>query len=201
MTVPVSYAVEGIVDQAVVLRLFEASGIVSGTPYVCDGIDNLRQRLAGFNAGARYSPWFVLCDLDRHKCPPELRTRFFPTPQTEGMELSVAVRAVEAWLMADRQSFARFLGVRMKRIPLEPEQLSNPKDTIVELARGSTKRTVREGLVPSDASGRRVGPAYTDAVIQYIHRRWSPKRARTASPSLGRAFARCEAFSRRGTWL
>lgn len=60
MTVPVSYAVEGIVDQAVVLKLFKASGIVSGTAYVCDGIDNLRQRLTGFNAGARYSPWFVL---------------------------------------------------------------------------------------------------------------------------------------------
>ena len=76
MTVPVSYAVEGIVDQAVVLKLFEASGIVPGTPYVCDGIDNLRQRLPGFNAGARYSPWFVLCDLDRHECPPELRSSF-----------------------------------------------------------------------------------------------------------------------------
>ncbi len=53
---PVSFAVEGIVDQAVVLKLFEASGVVSGTPYVCDGIGNLRQRLDGFNAGAHYSP-------------------------------------------------------------------------------------------------------------------------------------------------
>ena len=49
---PVSFAVEGIVDQAVVLKLFEASGVASGTPYVCDGIGNLRQRLDGFNAGA-----------------------------------------------------------------------------------------------------------------------------------------------------
>ena len=53
---PVSFAVEGIVDQAVVLKLFEASGVASGTPYVCDGIGNLRQRLDGFNAGAHYSP-------------------------------------------------------------------------------------------------------------------------------------------------
>jgi hypothetical protein len=68
--VPVSFAVEGIIDQAVVLKLFDASGVVSGTPYVCDGIGNLRQRLDGFNAGARHSPWFVLCDLDRHECAP-----------------------------------------------------------------------------------------------------------------------------------
>ena len=201
MTVPVSYAVEGIVDQAVVLKIFEASGIVPGTPYVCDGIDNLRQRLAGFNAGARHAPWFVLCDLDRHECPPELRASFFPTLQTAGLELSVAVRTVEAWLLADRQSFASFLGVGVKRIAREPEQLANPKDTVVELARGSSRRVIREGLVPSEASGRRVGRTYTDEMIQYVHRRWSPTRARASSPSLRRAFARCETFSRRGTWL
>ena len=65
-----SFAVEGIVDQAVVLKLFDASGVISGTPYVCDGIGNLRQRFDGFNVGARHSPWFVLCDLDRHECAP-----------------------------------------------------------------------------------------------------------------------------------
>lgn len=200
MTVPVSFAVEGIVDQAVVLKLFEASGVVAGTPYVCDGIDNLRRRLAGFNAGASYSPWFVLCDLDRHECPPELRGSFFDEPQTRGMELRIAVRAFEAWLMADRRSFATFLGVEVKRIPRAPEQLANPKETVVELARGSSRRVIREGLVPSRSSGRRVGPAYTDEVIRYVHRRWSPTRARASAPSLERAFERCETFSQRGMW-
>lgn len=199
-SLPVSFAVEGIVDQTVVLKLFEASGVVSGTPYVCDGIGNLRQRLEGFNAGARYSPWFVLCDLDHHECAPGLRRRFFGAAQAEGMELRVAVRAVEAWLMADRQSFASFLGVRVKHIPREPEQVADPKHAVVELARGSTRRAIRDGLVPSEASGRRIGPAYTDEVIQYVRRRWSPNRARAASPGLARAFERCETFSRRGTW-
>ena len=198
--VPVSFAVEGIVDQAVVLKLFEASGVVSGTPYVCDGIGNLRQRLDGFNAGARYSPWFVLCDLDRHECAPELRSRLFGTPRTEGLELRVAVRAVEAWLMADRQSFATFLGIGVKRIPREPERVADPKHAVVELARESSKRAIREGLVPSAAGGRRIGPAYTDEVVRYVRGRWSPSRALAASPSLARAFERCETFSRRGTW-
>jgi len=198
--VPVSFAVEGIVDQAVVVKLFEASGVVSGTSYVCDGIGNLRQRLDGFNAGARYSPWFVLCDLDRHECAPELRSRLFGTAQAAGMEFTVAVRAVEAWLMADRRSFASFLGVGVKRVPRAPEQVANPKHAVVELARDSTRRVIREGFVPSEGSGRRIGPAYTDEVIQYVRRRWSPNRARAASPSLARAFERCETFARRGTW-
>ena len=74
------------------------------------------------------------------------------------------------------------------------------KHAVVELARESSKRVIREGLVPSEAGGRRIGPAYTDEVIQYVRRRWSPNRARAASPSLARAFERCETFSRRGTW-
>ena len=79
-----SFAVEGIVAQAVVLKLFEATSIVSGTPYVCDGIGNLRQRFEGFNSGARYSPWFVLCDLDRYECAPDLHKSFLGTVQAEG---------------------------------------------------------------------------------------------------------------------
>ena len=116
------------------------------------------------------------------------------------MESRVAVRAVEAWLMADRQSFATFLGVGVKRIPREPDQVADPKHAVVELARESSKRVIREGLVPSEAGGRRIGPAYTDEMIQYVRRRWSPSRARAASSSLARAFERCETFSRRGTW-
>ena len=197
---PVSFAVEGIVDQAVVLKLFDAAGVVPGTPYVCDGIGNLRQRVDGFNASAHYSPWFVLCDLDRHHCAPELRRNLFGTMQAERMELRVAVRAVEAWLMADRQDFASFLGVRVKRIPREPERIADPKQAVVELARESARRVIREGLPPSEAGGRRVGPACTDEVIQYVRRRGSPERARAASPSLARAFERCETFSRQGTW-
>ena len=200
MKAPVSFAVEGTVDEAVVRKLFEASGVVSGTQYVCDGIGNLRKRLHGFNAAAHYCPWFVLCDLDRHECAPKLRSDFFETPQTERMELRVAVRAVEAWLMADRGSFASFLGVEVKHIPREPEQLANPKEAVVELARGSSKSAIREGLVPSKSSERRVGRAYTHEVIEYVHGRWSPNRARGASPSLARAFERCETFAHRGTW-
>lgn len=198
--VPVSFAVEGIVDQAVVLKLFQASGVRPGTPYVCDGIGNLKLRLAGFNAGARHAPWFVLCDLDRRECAPALRTYFLGETQAGGMQLRVAVRAVEAWLMADRRSFANFLGVRTERIPRDPERVDDPKRAVVDLSRESARRAVREGLVPSETSGRRIGPAYTEEVIRYVRDRWSPGRGRAASASLARALERCETFSRQGTW-
>lgn len=198
--VPVSFAVEGIVDQAIVLKIFLESGVPPGPSYVCDGIGNLKRRLPGFNAGARHAPWFVLCDLDRHECAPELRARLLgPTP-ADGMQLRVAVRSVEAWLMADRRSFASFLGVGVKQVPGDPERIDDPKRTVVELARESRRRVIREGLAPSEIDGQRIGAAYTEQMIQYVRRRWSPKRACVASTSLARVIQRCDAFSRRGTW-
>ena len=101
----------------------------------------------------------------------------FGTAQAARMEFMVAVRAVEAWLMADLRSFASFLGVGVKRVPRAPEQVANPKHAVVELARDSTRRVIREGFVPSEGSGRRIGPAYTDEVIQYV-RRHGPRTGR-----------------------
>ena len=75
-SIPVSFAVEGDVDEAAVIKLFRESGIRPGTPYVCGGIENIRKRIAGFNAGAQHAPWFVLCDLDQNVCAPDLRYRF-----------------------------------------------------------------------------------------------------------------------------
>lgn len=197
---PVTFAVEGSVDEAVVLKIFKESGVAPGTSYVCDGIDRLRKNLRGFNAAAKYSPWFVLCDLDRNECAPALCDRLLGDNRAEKMQLRVAVRAVEAWLMADRRAFANFLGVRQARVPSEPEQEPDPKTAVVRLAQQSSKRSIREGLAPSETGGRRVGSAYSQEMIQYVHAQWSPRRASAGAPSLARALELCKAFSRQGTW-
>ena len=196
----VALAVEGIVDEAVVLKLFQEASIVPGSSYICEGVGNLRRRLRGFNAGARHSPWFVLCDLDQKKCAPGLRYSFLGDAQAGGMQFRVAVREIEAWLLADRETFADFLGVSAKLIPQGPEQVDDPKRAVIDLARKSDKKEIRRGIVPSGTSGRRVGATYTAEVSRYVRERWSPTRASIAAPSLARAFMRCQTFSRRGSW-
>ncbi len=52
----------------------------------------------------------------------------------------VAVREVEAWLLADREQIARFLSIARSRVPQSPETLDNPKQRLVELARHSRRR-------------------------------------------------------------
>jgi hypothetical protein len=99
----------------------------------------------------------------------------------------VAVRQVEAWLLADREEIASFLAVRRERIPRDPESLANAKETLVSLARTSRRREIREDMVPRIGSGRDVGPAYSSQVIEFASRRWRPDVASLYAESLARA--------------
>jgi hypothetical protein len=60
----------------------------------------------------------------------------------------VAVREVEAWLLSDRANLVRFLSVPVSHVSRTPELLDNPKSAMVELARRSRRRDIREDMVP-----------------------------------------------------
>lgn len=183
-------AVEGLVDEAVVRRLILHVGGEAGTVYGRAGKARLRQRIDGYNRAARYSPWCVLVDLDADAdCAPALRREWLPTVAPL-LCFRVAVRAVEAWLLADAERLARFLGLARGRIPATPEQLPDPKASMIDLARGSRRRAVRMDMVPRQGSGRREGPAYTSRLIEFVAGQWRPAVAAERCDSLGRTI-RC----------
>ncbi len=64
------------------------------------------------------------------------------------------VRHVEAWLLADRERISAFLGVGTVKVPRDPETLEDPTRTLVDLARQSRRRDIREDMVPRPGSGR-----------------------------------------------
>jgi hypothetical protein len=189
----ITAAVEGNVDEAVVRRLIEHVGGIPGPVYGRNGKDHLRQRIANYNQAARLSPWVVLVDLDHDaECAPPLRSAWLPALSPH-MCLRVAVRQVEAWLLADRERLAKFLSVSASKIPHNPEAVEHPKNTLVELARYSRRRDIREDMVPRPGSGRSVGPAYTARLIEFViggERGWRPDVAARHSESLNRSL-RC----------
>ena len=196
---PVHAVVEGLIDEAVVRRLFAEIGIQCGTIYVQNGINNLLRKLPNYNQSAQFYSWFSLCDLDRKPCAPSLRHEIiqtFPGGQSPGMHICIAVRAVEAWFMADRGSLARHLFIPKAKIPANPEQLDDPKRAIVDLARQSRSSVVQDNVVPSERSGRSVGTGYTDAMIEFVQDKWRPVRASQTAPSLARALDRCRALGK-----
>ncbi len=103
--ISVNVLVEGSTDELVAKRLLNHIGLEVGTVYGRKGKSYLLECLPNYNKAARFAPWFVVVDLDMDaQCPPQATERWLPYP-AKGMRLRVAVRAIGAWLMADRESF------------------------------------------------------------------------------------------------
>lgn len=185
----ISAAVEGITDEAVVRKLITHVGAEPGTVYGKKGKPHLRSQVDGYNSAARHAPWVVLVDLDHEAgCAPHLCAGWLAAPAPR-LCFRVAVRAVEAWLMADTEALARFLSVGRKKVPGDPEGLADPKEALVNLARESRKREIREDMVPRQGSGRAVGPAYASRLIEFVSSHWRPAEAADRADSLRRAIA------------
>ena len=183
----IAAAVEGATDEAVVRRIVDHAGGQVETVYGKRGKDHLRQKIAGYNNAACYAPWIVLVDLDTDEdCAPPLRQAWLPEPAPL-LCFRVAVRAIEAWLMADAETIARYLGVSPSRVPGDPEGLNDPKEVMVSLARRSRRKNIRRDMVPRTGSRRRVGPAYPGRLIEYAATAWRPGVAAGNADSLRRA--------------
>jgi len=182
-------AVEGIVDEAVLRCLLVHAHLTAGSVYGKNGKTFLRRNLDRYNEAARHFPWVVLVDLNHDAaCAPDLRVSWLPNPARR-MCFRVAVREIEAWLLADRESLACFLGVALSKVPHNPESLEDPKRTMIDLARCSRRREIREDMIPRPGSGRNVGPAYTSRIIEFVtdpHLSWKPDVAAKYADSLNR---------------
>lgn len=100
----VSGAVEGDIDEAVLRRLLDLVGAKAGPVHGKNGKAQLLQRLRSYGQAARFSAWFVLVDLDHDaSCAPGFVSRWLPEPVSDTLCFRVAVREVEAWLLADRE--------------------------------------------------------------------------------------------------
>jgi len=186
----ISAAVEGIVDEVVVRKLIVHAGGTAGDVYGKQGKAFLQRRMPGYNNAARHAPWIVLLDLnDDAECAPPLRKTWLPDPAPH-LCFRVAVRAIEAWLLADREKLAEFLGLARRKLCYDPEALDNPKATMVDLARKSRRRDIQADMVPRPGSGRPVGPAYASRLIEFADRHWRPQVAAHHADSLMRAI-RC----------
>ena len=181
-----SAAVEGPVDEAVLRRLIAHEGALLARTYGKRGKSCIRKNLPGYNQAARFSPWVVLIDLDRDaECAPPLKDEWLPA-LSQLMCFRIAVREVEAWLLADREGMAKFLSIAQSRIPASPESLDNPKNVLVDLARRSRRKAIREDMVPRPGSGRSIGPAYTSRLIEFAYTFWRPEVAAHHADSLRR---------------
>ena len=181
--------VEGDVDAAVVRRLAAEAQLQIAEVHVRGGKEKIRSRIGAYARAAEHLAFFVLVDLDREfECAPGLVSEWIEQPKPR-LCFRVAVKAIEAWLLADQEACARFLRVRRASIPDRPEDVADPKAKLVDLARSSSDRSLRADIVPRPGSGRVVGPAYSSRLIEFVNAQdgWSPVSAAQSADSLGRA--------------
>ncbi len=194
---PINVLVEGVTDEIVARRILKYVGLPCGPVYGKSGKNFLLKRLPNYNQAARFAPWLVLVDLDQdYDCAPDFVHAVLPHPargtpfgQAHGMQLRVAVRAIEAWLLADAEHLAAFLKAPRARIPPDPDAEPDPKNTLIALARRGKNRAICSDIVPRQGSGARVSPGYSGRIMEFVGgaaRPWRPEVAVQRSDSLRR---------------
>ncbi|MBI2718921.1 MAG: hypothetical protein HY245_04690 [Rhizobiales bacterium] len=194
--IEINYACEGRIDSAIAKRLILHVGGKIGIPREAGGKSKLDPLVPKFLNAARHQQmkWLILRDLDRDgHCAPELRGKLLVDDDPH-LCFRIAVRQAESWLMADFRKMAEFLRVSENRIPTSLDQVENPKEMLVSLARRSRRSDVKTALVPHPRSGLSTGPEYASWMASFAAKHWNLADAVNSqrSPSLTKAISRLQ---------
>jgi hypothetical protein len=187
--IPITIAVEDVLSEAVVREMLKQSErpFSIGNCLNRGGYGYLKRIVSGLNKAAQGMPYLVLTDLDQYECPLTIISHWLDTPKHPNLIFRVAVKEVEAWLLADREAFAEFLGIAVTLIPQDADAIADPKQTLINLAKKSRKRTLREGIVPPSKTTAKIGRDYNGQLIPFVKQIWKVESAIPHSSSLERA--------------
>lgn len=158
------------------------------------GRGNVQRDLGAYAALAQVMPVLIGVDLDHDECPPNLLSGWGRLPVQAGLLLRVAVREIEAWVLADQKRVASFIGAAPNEVPRRPDELTDPKRSLLELARLHAGSELKADLVPRNyvSAYPRIGPAYNYRLCAFVAAKWRPHVARKKSASLERAMLALE---------
>ena len=184
-------AVEDELSEAISIQILKKFDIEIWDTIRGEGKTYLQQKALELNRSATGVAIFMLTDLDSpQNCPPKLIRSWIKATLNPRFLFRVAVMEVESWVMADRIGFAAFLSIPPHRIPSLTDNILNPKEFLVSLARRSRKKAVRAALVPMPGANAPVGIEYNTLLSGFVREQWNLERAATVSPSLKRTLDR-----------
>ena len=199
MTLLVNIATEDELSEAVAVRLVNRAfgNERVGNRLGRKGNGYLIKKLPSLRQMANREPVLILTDLDDIDCAPTLVQRWsagqaFP----ENLLLRVAVRETEAWLLADRNGIAELLDISPNKIPLDPENLPEPKQFLLRLAHNA-KREVRSELITTRGAVAAQGLGYNRLLSSFVATKWQLEDAIDCSASLSKAAARLQELADR----
>lgn len=183
----IAIATEDVLTEVVCEKIAAFLGIEVSLRLRKGGSGYLRSKFDSFVQMSRIYPVLVVTDLDRKPCAPKLIEEWTQGKALpEGLMLRVAVREVEAWLMADRQAFGALVGAN---IDFCTETVLDPKEKLLALA-SRAARDVRDDLVASKGALASQGIGYNKRLSEFVLLSWCPNRAAENSESLRRAIGK-----------
>ena len=195
----ITLAVEDILSRAVGRRLAKEYLPLANIyeEFVAGG--SIASRIPGLNQRAFHvGPVVAFADLDRPlSCPAALVSQYSGgLTISPRMLIRVAVLEIESWILADRAGISGWLGIPANTVSRNPESLSDPKRSLVQLANRSSNRLLKEAIAPRNAQGtNRTGPGYNETMGEFVTQYWKPEAARLNAPSLDRAITRIAELS------
>lgn len=193
--IPVNLVFEDAISEFIMIKLlnsFEQKYFI-GNSYSGNGFGYIKSNISGFNEASWGSAFFVLTDLDNNKCPIQLIKEWLPKVKNPNLIFRIAVREIESWVLADKTGFSNYTGVSARIIPGDPDNISDPKKTLIDIVTKSRKRSIKEDIIPINQNAS-IGPNYNDRLIEFVSNYWDIFRAVENSDSLRRAYTHLEAF-------
>lgn len=149
------------------------------------GCGDLIKNISKYNQLAALHPVILMLDLDTRNCADEYVSSICSKLKKEpGFHIVVPVTEIESWLLSDKETLSVCLGINEKIMPSEPDKLINPKQTIINLARKSKLRKIKNELPPSAGEKCSIGVSYNTLLCDYVNNFWRVDVAKEYSPSL-----------------
>jgi hypothetical protein len=198
MNIPINLVFEDSISEFTMLKLLASFGkkFYIGFSYPGNGFGYIKANINGFNRAASSTPFFVLTDLDEYDCPVSLINDWLKMPKNRNLVFRIAVREVEAWLLADSEGFSKFTGLPKANLNVDFEKEQDPKHSLIEIVKQSRKRELREDIIPINSNAK-IGPNYNERLMEYVSEYWSISRAIGSSNSLKKAYDSLSDFTYR----
>lgn len=187
--IPINLVFEDTLSEAVLKEMLKQSQrpFSVGNCLNQRGYGKIKKIISGLNYAAKGMPYLVLTDLDNAECPLVIISEWLTQPKHPNLLFRIAVKEVEAWLLAHREAFAEFLGISVSLIPANVDEIPDPKQLLIYLAKKSKKRNLRDAIVPDRHSTAKIGKDYNGQLIQFVQNNWQVEAAQVNSRSLQRA--------------
>jgi hypothetical protein len=195
--IPLNLVFEDQISELVMKKLIhETKKFLVANSYSEGGFGYIKKNIGGFNEASKGCPFFILTDLDTFDCAPTLIKNWLKGkgPLQPNLIFRVAVREIEAWLLADIEGFSKYTGISKVNFPLSPEEIENPKAELMSIIKRCRNRNIREDILPKNEFAT-IGPNYNGRLGEFVLKHWSVSRAMKRSKSLKRALQNLSTFN------